>query len=114
MVHADDVENDSNASCGGIRVKDRLSRKLDGFLSKFSRECFNAETLVTDAENSNYRRAMVDKLAATLNNPADNEEFVKWLIASIYKGRRLNTVLARLKDLLRQAMEATRMRSRLP
>lgn len=80
------------------------------FLSKFSRESFNAETLITDAENSNYRQAMVDKLVATLKNPADDEEFVKWLTASIYKGKRTNAVMARLKDLAKQAVEPTLMR----
>jgi hypothetical protein len=92
--------DDTKADWGGIAK----------FLTKFSRDSFNPDTLITDAENSNYRQAMVDKLVATLKNPADDEEFVKWLTASIYKAKRTNTAMARLKDLAKQAVEPTLMR----
>lgn len=80
------------------------------FLTKFSRDSFNADTLITDAENSHYRQAMVEKLVGTLKNPAEDEEFVKWLTATIYKGKRTNAVMARMKDLAKQSVEPTLMR----
>ncbi len=80
------------------------------FLTKFSRDSFNADTLITDAENSHYRQAMVDRLVSTLKNPADDEDFVKWLTANIYKGRRTDAVKARMNDLAKQVVEPTLMR----
>lgn len=79
--------------------------KVANFLSKFSREAFNAETLVTDAENARYRQAMVEKLSSALKAPADDESFVRWLTNDIYKGKRTQGVMVRLQELAKEAIE---------
>ena len=40
----------------------RPTGQVAKFLTKFSRESFNAETLITEAENARYRQEMIDKL----------------------------------------------------
>ena len=57
--------------------------KVAKFLTKFSRESFNAETLITEAENSRYRQEMIDKLAKALKSPSEDDAFMKWLTADI-------------------------------
>lgn len=84
--------------------------KICKFLDKFSRDSFNAETLVTDAENSRYRQAMIDKIAAALRAPQDDESFMKWLTEDIYKGKRTSGVMARLGDVAREAIEPALLR----
>jgi hypothetical protein len=84
--------------------------KVAKFLSKFSREAFNAETLVTDAENARYRQAMVDKLAKVMKSPADDEGFLRWLTGDIYKGKRTTGVMTRLTELAREAVEPALLR----
>ena len=84
--------------------------KVAKFLSKFSREAFNAETLITDAENSRYRQAMIDRLATTLKNPAENEAFMRWLTEEVYKGKRTAAVMARLGEVAREAIEPALLR----
>ncbi|MBI5487094.1 MAG: type I restriction enzyme HsdR N-terminal domain-containing protein [Deltaproteobacteria bacterium] len=84
--------------------------KVAKFLSKFSRDAFNAETLVTDAENSRYRQAMVDKLARVLKAPAEDEGFMKWLTEDVYKGLRTKAVMSRLGELAREAVEPALLR----
>ena len=79
--------------------------KVATFLSKFSREAFNAETLVTDAENSRYRQAMVERLARVLKAPAADEGFMRWLTDDIYKGKRTTAVMTRFAELAREAVE---------
>lgn len=83
--------------------------KVAKFLSKFSRDAFNAETLVTDAENSRYRQAMIDKLAVALKRPVDDESFVRWLTDGIYKGNRTKSVLDRLSEISKEAIEPALM-----
>jgi hypothetical protein len=80
------------------------------FLTKFSRDTFNADTLITDAENSHYRQAMVDKLVNTLKNPSENEDFLKWLTSEMYRGKRTTIVMARLGEVAKQAIEPALMR----
>jgi hypothetical protein len=75
------------------------------FLSKFSREAFNAKTLITDAEDSRYKQAMVDKLVHVLRAPFEDEAFMKWLTAGIYSGRRTSQVRTRMEELAREAIE---------
>jgi predicted type IV restriction endonuclease len=84
--------------------------KVAKFLSKFSREAFNAETLVTDAENSRYRQTMIDKLASALKNPADDEVFMKWISEDVYKGKRTAAVMARLGEVARESIEPALLR----
>jgi predicted type IV restriction endonuclease len=84
--------------------------KVAKFLTKFSRGAFNAETLVTDAENSRYRQAMIEKLAAALKAPAEDEGFLKWLTEDIYKGKRTIGVMERLGEVAREAVEPTLLR----
>lgn len=79
--------------------------RVGAFLSKFSREVFNAETLVTDAENSRYRQAMTVKVAATLRDPRSDEAFIKWLTKDVYKGKKTSTVMKRLGNLAKEAIE---------
>lgn len=84
--------------------------KVAKFLAKFSREAFNAETLVTDAEDSRYREAMIVKLVATLKNPSTDDGFMRWLAKDIYKGRLTDTVMNRLGDLARESVEPAILR----
>ena len=80
------------------------------FLTKFSRDVFNAETLVTDAENSSYRQSMVEKLVCVLRAPSKDENFMKWLASGIYPGKRTATVMARMGELAREAIEPALLR----
>jgi hypothetical protein len=84
--------------------------KVAKFLSKFSRESFNAETLVTDAENSRYRQAMIDRLSAALRDPAGNEGFMRWLTEEVYKGKRTGAVMTRLGEVAKEAIEPALLR----
>lgn len=83
--------------------------KVAKFLSKFSREAFNAETLVTDAENARYREAMVERLAVALKAPTDDDDFMKWL-TKVYRGIRTAAVMARLGEIAREAIEPALLR----
>lgn len=80
------------------------------FLTKFSRDAFNAETLVTDAENSRYRQAMVEKLVCVLRAPSKDEDFMKWLATDIYPGKRTAAVMARMGELAQEAIEPALLR----
>ncbi|XXF80457.1 type I restriction enzyme HsdR N-terminal domain-containing protein [Myxococcaceae bacterium GXIMD 01537] len=84
--------------------------KVAKFLSKFSREAFNATTLITDAENSRYRQGMIEKLAAALKAPGENEGFLKWLTEDVYKGKRTTGVMERLAEVAKEAIEPTLLR----
>lgn len=84
-------------------------RKVAGFLSKFSRDSFNAKTLIYDAENSRYRRAMINKLARALKEPASDENFLKW-ITSVYGGKRTAGVMDRLAVVASEAVEPALLR----
>jgi len=66
------------------------------FLTKFSAEEFDAESLISEAEDSNYRQGMIDKLSTALRNPAASISFVKWLSEGIYPGLRTQNVIERL------------------
>jgi len=79
------------------------------FLSKFSRDSFNAETLVTDAENSHYLQAMIKKLSTTLRAPDKNESFMKWLTEDVYKGLRTSLVMKRMGKVAVNAIEPALM-----
>jgi predicted type IV restriction endonuclease len=84
--------------------------KVALFLTKFSREAFNAETLVTDAENSRYRQAMADKLVQVLRAPGKDEEFMKWLTVGIYNGKRTANVMTRMGEIAKDAVEPALLR----
>lgn len=84
--------------------------KIAAFLGKFSRDAFNAETLVTDAENSRYRQAMIDRLVRALRNPGGDENFLRWLTEDIYRGKRTTNVMVRLGDVARDAIEPALLR----
>jgi len=83
--------------------------KVANFLSKFSRDAFNAETLVTDAENSRYRQAMIEKLANALKSPGADEAFLKWITSDVYKGKRTQAVMVRLHEIAKDAIEPALM-----
>jgi hypothetical protein len=84
--------------------------KVASFLSKFSRDVFNTETLVTDAENSRYRQAIVDKLARVLRAPGKDDNFMRWLTADIYSGKRTVSVMTRMADIAKDAVEPALLR----
>ncbi len=84
--------------------------KVAKFLTKFSRESFNAVTLVTEAENARYRQEMIAKLATALKSPKDDDAFMQWLTADLYKGKRTKDVMARLCEVARDAVEPTLLR----
>ncbi len=84
--------------------------KVAKFLTKFSRDVFNAETLVTDAEDSRYRQAMIERLVATLKNPALDDEFLRWISKDIYKGKRTDNVMKRFGELARESIEPAILR----
>ena len=81
------------------------------FLGKFSRDQFKTERLVADAEDSNYRQQMINKLAQTLRSPESDEKFVKWLSEGIYQGVRTQAVLDRLARIAREAMQPAILRT---
>jgi predicted type IV restriction endonuclease len=80
-------------------------RKVADFLAGFTRERFNPETLVTDAEDARYRRDMTMKLAAALKDPSSDDQFMKWLSAGVYQGKRTSRVLQRLGQVAKGAVE---------
>lgn len=84
--------------------------KVAKFLAKFSRDSFNAETLVTDAENARYRQAMIDKLSAALRAPLEDEGFVRWLSDEVYKGNRTKAVMTRMSEIAKDAIEPALLR----
>lgn len=84
--------------------------KVAKFLAKFSRDAFNAETLVTDAEDSRYRQAIIDKLVEALRNPANDDEFLRWVTKDVYKGKRTESVMRRLGDLAKESVEPAILR----
>ena len=84
--------------------------KVAKFLAKFSRDAFNAETLVTDAEDSRYRQAIIDKLVNVLKSPSADDEFMKWLSKDIYKGKRTDAVMKRLGELAKDSVEPAILR----
>jgi hypothetical protein len=84
--------------------------KIALFLSKFSRDAFNAETLLTDAEDSRYRQAMVDKLVRVLRAPVEDEAFLKWLTTDVYTGKRTSQVMIRMGGIAREAIEPALLR----
>ncbi|HUA99906.1 MAG TPA: hypothetical protein VMA34_16350 [Terracidiphilus sp.] len=81
--------------------------KVAKFLTKFSRESFNAQTLITEAENARYRQEMIDKLAKALKSPKDDDAFMQWLTADLYRGKRTVAVMARLGEVARDSIEPT-------
>ncbi len=83
--------------------------RIGDFLAKFSREAFNAETLVTDAENSRYRQAITDKIAGALRDPKSDEGFLRWVTEDVYKGKRTTGVMERLGQLVKEAIEPALM-----
>lgn len=84
--------------------------KVAKFLTKFSRDVFNAETLVTDAEDSRYRQAMIERLVATLKNPTLDDEFLRWISKDIYKGKRTDNVMKRFGELAKESIEPAILR----
>ena len=84
--------------------------KVAAFLQKFSSESFNAKTLIIDAENSRYRRAMITKLAKALKEPGSDETFLKWLTEGVYTGKRTVTVMERLGTVAKDAIEPALLR----
>ena len=84
--------------------------KVAAFLSDYSRDNFNAETLKTEAENNRYRQAMIKKLISVLRDPSENESFMKWLTEDVVQGRRTETVMARMNELAKQAVEPALLR----
>ncbi len=79
--------------------------KVAEFLQRFGRDQFNAETLVTDAENSRYRRQIVTKLADALRDPGADEEFMKWLATGVYAGKKTTAVMQRLAAVAKEAVQ---------
>ena len=84
--------------------------KVAKFLTGFSREVFNADTLVLDAENARYRQEMTDRLAKALRSPGDDEGFLGWITQGVYKGKRTAQVMARLADVARESIEPAILR----
>ncbi|MEX0703912.1 MAG: type I restriction enzyme HsdR N-terminal domain-containing protein [Planctomycetales bacterium] len=85
--------------------------KVAKFLSKFSRDAFDAETLVKDAENSAYRQAMIDRIVGVLRAPAADAEFMKWLTKGVYKGNKTTAVMTRLGEIACEAIEPALLRA---
>ncbi len=79
------------------------------FLNKFSRDRFDAEALVTDAENSRYKQALSDKLKAALADPGADDRFLRWLTDGVYTGKRTAGVMERLGKVAKEAVEPALM-----
>jgi len=74
-------------------------------LAKFSRDAFNADTLITEAENARYRQAMIERLSKALKEPADHPKFLSWLVGGgVYKGTKTKGVLKRLGKVAKEAI----------
>lgn len=84
--------------------------KVAKFLTKFSRDVFNAETLVTDAEDSRYRQAMIERLVAALKNPVLDDDFLRWMSKDIYKGKLTANVMKRFGELAKESIEPAILR----
>jgi hypothetical protein len=85
--------------------------KVATFLTKFSRDSFNAGTLIIDAENARYRQAIIEKLVRVLKAPDKDDSFMQWLTSDIYnKGKRTAVVMARLGEVARDSIEPTLLR----
>jgi predicted type IV restriction endonuclease len=81
------------------------------FLTKFSRDQFNAERLIEEAEDSSYRQQMIERLVSVLKAPDKNDEFVRWLTEGIYTGKRTTHVMERLGRIAREAMQPAILRT---
>lgn len=81
------------------------------FLVKFSRDEFKTEKLVADAEDSNYRQQMIDKVVRALRTPEADDEFIKWLSDGIYHGKRTQAVLERMATIAREAIQPAILRT---
>ncbi|MBN1605083.1 MAG: type I restriction enzyme HsdR N-terminal domain-containing protein [Polyangiaceae bacterium] len=81
------------------------------FLGKFSKAQFKTEKLVADAEDSNYRQQMIEKLVAALRAPESDEQFVKWLSDGVYAGLRTRSVLERLSRIARESVQPAILRT---
>ena len=79
--------------------------KVAAELSRFHRDAFNADTLVTNAENAKFRQGMIDKLVDALSAPKEHEDFVRWLSDGIYKGKKTAGVMKRLIQITKEAVE---------
>lgn len=82
--------------------------EVAAFLGNFSREKFEAERLISEAEDSRYRQGMVEKLVAALREPDD--DFVRWLADGVYKGVKTKAVMARLTGITRDSVQPAIMR----
>lgn len=81
------------------------------FLEKFGREQFKTEKLVADAEDSNYRQLMIEKLMRALRTPEADEPFVKWLSDDVYQGKRTQTVMDRMTRIDRESIQPAILRT---
>lgn len=84
--------------------------KVATFLSKYSRDSFNAEILKTEAENNRFRQAMIDKLVKVLREPGEDEAFMKWLTADVVTGKRTTNVMIRMNEIAKEAVEPALLR----
>lgn len=80
------------------------------FLNKFSHDEFNAEKLISEAEDSNYRQQMIDKLVQALQKPSSDEGFIRWLSEGVYGGKRTTGVMERLGRLAGEAVRPSIIR----
>ena len=78
------------------------------FLTNFSRDKFEAESLISEAEDSRYRQGMIDRLVYALREP--NDDFVRWMADTVYKGPKTKSVMARLRGLAAEAIQPAIMR----
>ena len=81
------------------------------FLEKFGRDQFKTEKLVADAEDSNYRQLMIEKLMRALRTPEADEEFVKWLSDDVYQGKRTQAVMDRMTRIARESIQPAILRT---
>jgi predicted type IV restriction endonuclease len=81
------------------------------FLEKFGRDQFKTEKLVADAEDSNYRQLMINKLARALRTPEADEAFVKWLSDDVYQGNRTRAVMDRMTRIARESIQPAILRT---
>ena len=80
-------------------------------LGKVRRDQFKTEKLVADAEDSNYRQLMIEKLMRALRTPEADEEFVKWLSDDVYQGKRTQAVMDRMTRIARESIQPAILRT---
>ncbi|MCA9660087.1 MAG: hypothetical protein KC486_17210 [Myxococcales bacterium] len=73
-------------------------------LTRFARDTFDPDALVTKAEDDALREALTARLVRALRAPAADPDFLRWISEGVYEGKRTRPVLERLGGLAEEAV----------